>query len=252
MFAARPADGSHVGLHQLLHHLQSSPDREREQALAHVGGDLGHRHTHLLRHGQHVRIQRGRLILLGHSGPLSLGSSWRNTRDLPLGRHQAGDRHLKLPRDPGQPRPPRSARIQPKTPRNSGVCAVSYYWVLRSLGRPQRPRPAQGLCKGGGWHRTGDPRSHLERDTPIRRGPAARAQIGHRQPYSTGYRRCQPDSAGPRMSRRTTWSETISPWCGRCWVRTNVGDAGRFTVCSLWPLGQPATLPGRPGSEWKQ
>ncbi len=32
---------------------------------------------------------------------------------------------------------------------------------------------------------------------------------------------------------------------GRCWVRTNVGDAGRFTVCSLWPLGQPA-VPATP------
>ena len=101
---AWPADGSHIGLHQLLHHLQSGPDREREESLTHVGGNLGHRNAHLLRHGQRVRIRRGRLILLGHSGPLSLGSSWRNTRDLPLGRHQAGDRHLKLPRDPGQPR----------------------------------------------------------------------------------------------------------------------------------------------------
>jgi hypothetical protein len=48
------------------------PDREREESLTHVGGDLGHRNAHLLWHGQRVRIQRGRLILLGHSGPLYL------------------------------------------------------------------------------------------------------------------------------------------------------------------------------------
>src|SRR5215218_6808420 len=29
-------------------------------------------------------------------------------------------------------------------------------------------------------------------------------------------------------------------FCGRCWVRTNVGDADGFTDRSLWPLGQPA------------
>jgi hypothetical protein len=31
---------------------------------------------------------------------------------------------------------------------------------------------------------------------------------------------------------------------GRCWIRTNVGDADGFTDRSLWPLGQPAG--GRP------
>ena len=29
---------------------------------------------------------------------------------------------------------------------------------------------------------------------------------------------------------------------GGCWIRTNEGIAGRFTVCSLWPLGQPSGI----------
>src|SRR5215218_2388317 len=29
-------------------------------------------------------------------------------------------------------------------------------------------------------------------------------------------------------------------FCGRCWIRTNVGEADGFTDRSLWPLGQPA------------
>jgi hypothetical protein len=32
---------------------------------------------------------------------------------------------------------------------------------------------------------------------------------------------------------------------GGCWIRTNVGNAGRFTACSLWPLGQPSEVQHR-------
>ena len=49
-----------------------------------------------------------------------------------------------------------------------------------------------------------------------------RAAIGTEQPYSPGYGQRQPDS-GPI----TKWANALvkgrSPWCGRCWVRTNVG-----------------------------
>lgn len=29
---------------------------------------------------------------------------------------------------------------------------------------------------------------------------------------------------------------------GRGWIRTTESDADRFTVCSLWPLGNPSLL----------
>src|SRR4051794_36637171 len=48
-------------------------DREGEQSLAHVGSDLLHRDADMVRHGKCRRVGHGRLILLGHSGPLSLG-----------------------------------------------------------------------------------------------------------------------------------------------------------------------------------
>src|SRR5829696_3808999 len=34
--------------------------------------------------------------------------------------------------------------------------------------------------------------------------------------------------------------QTLVSFCGRCWIRTNVGEADGFTDRSLWPLGQPA------------
>jgi hypothetical protein len=77
VLAAPPARRGHVGLHQLLHHLQPGTDRQREQPLAQVSSDLVHRHAHLLRHGQRTRVEVVDLILLGHSGPLFVGSSWR-------------------------------------------------------------------------------------------------------------------------------------------------------------------------------
>jgi hypothetical protein len=94
VLAARPAHRGHVGLHQLAHHLQPGTDREGEQPLTHIGGDLIHRHTHLLGHGERTRLGRLPLVLLGHSGPLSPGSSLADAQHLPQGRRQAGDRHL--------------------------------------------------------------------------------------------------------------------------------------------------------------
>ena len=39
--------------------------------------------------------------------------------------------------------------------------------------------------------------------------------------------------AAPNLNKNTS---------GGCWIRTNVGNAGRFTACSLWPLGQPSEV----------
>ena len=44
--------------------------------------------------------------------------------------------------------------------------------------------------------------------------------------------------SGPECARRNDTYGTITS--GGCWIRTNVGNAGRFTACSLWPLGQPS------------
>jgi hypothetical protein len=55
-------------------------------------------------------------------------------------------------------------------------------------------------------------------------------QLGRLTLYQLSYSRSEPAPAGNRP-------EAIS---GGCWIRTNVGNAGRFTACSLWPLGQPS------------
>jgi hypothetical protein len=61
-----------------------------------------------------------------------------------------------------------------------------------------------------------------------------------KQPDSHGHsgtsagQKQQPASPGKSSSR------AISAGSGRCWVRTNVGEADGFTDRSLWPLGQPA------------
>jgi hypothetical protein len=47
--ALRAGQRGHVGVHQRLHHLQAGADGQRQQALLHALGDLGHRHTDLLR-----------------------------------------------------------------------------------------------------------------------------------------------------------------------------------------------------------
>jgi hypothetical protein len=73
VLAARPAHRRHVGLHQLLHHLQPGTDRQGQQAFAHVGGNLLHRHTRPLRHGERTRVELDPLILLGTTVPCLLG-----------------------------------------------------------------------------------------------------------------------------------------------------------------------------------
>ena len=73
VLALRPAHRGHVLFHQRLHHLQPGADRAGEQTLAHVLGDLGHRHAHRLRHRVAqlgARHRRPRLVVLGYGGPL--------------------------------------------------------------------------------------------------------------------------------------------------------------------------------------
>jgi len=48
MLALRPAHRGHVLGHDCLHHLQTGANREREQPLLHVLGNLTHRHSHRL------------------------------------------------------------------------------------------------------------------------------------------------------------------------------------------------------------
>ena len=94
VLATRPAHCGHVGLHQLLHHLQPCADREGQQPLAHVGGDLAHRHAHLLGHGERVRVAGLGLVPLVHGGPLSPWVVFGG-RPTPTARQASGgDRHL--------------------------------------------------------------------------------------------------------------------------------------------------------------
>src|SRR3954453_20095669 len=104
MLALRAGRRGHVGLHQRLHHLQTGPDGQGEQALAHRAGDLGHRHAHPLGHDELVaggRVDLLVLVLLGHGGPL-LVVSWR-TPNTYLTAGAGGGPPPQLLRDPGQP-----------------------------------------------------------------------------------------------------------------------------------------------------
>ena len=96
-----------VGFHQLPHHRQSGRDRRRQQPLLYLAGHFGQRDRHLSR----VPIPASSQCLSACSSDNSCSQrspvswrSWSDTRDLPSGRTQAGDRHLKRPRNPGQPR----------------------------------------------------------------------------------------------------------------------------------------------------
>jgi len=94
MSAPRPGQRGHVRVHQGAHHLQAGADGQGQQSLAHVLGDLVHRHADLLGHGERARVERRGLVLLGHGGPLLEVVSLADAQHLPQGRHQAGDRHL--------------------------------------------------------------------------------------------------------------------------------------------------------------
>ena len=100
--AAWPARRGHVGLHQLGHHLQPGTDREGEQSLTHVGGDLVHRDAHLLGHGERPRVDDVPLVALGHGGPLLPGCL--GGRPTPTARKaSSGGPPPQVLRDPGQP-----------------------------------------------------------------------------------------------------------------------------------------------------
>ena len=76
------------------HHLQPGTDRQGEQPLAQVGGDLLHRDAHLLGHGGAVVSDAVVWYFLVTAVPF-LGSSWR-TPETYHRQVSAGDRHLKF------------------------------------------------------------------------------------------------------------------------------------------------------------
>jgi hypothetical protein len=72
----------------------------------------------------------------------------------------------------------------------------------------------------------------LDRVT-VRAGDGIRThdvQLGRLTLYQLSYSRIELAPARDRPEANS----------GGCWIRTNVGNAGRFTACSLWPLGQPS------------
>src|SRR4051812_30459486 len=71
--ALGPACRGDVGVHHRGHHLQPGPDREGQQALAHVAGDLGEYHAHRVGHGGLARVDLLVLVGLAHGGPLPRG-----------------------------------------------------------------------------------------------------------------------------------------------------------------------------------
>ena len=94
--ALGPARRGHVRFHDRRHHLQPGPDREGQQALAHLTGQLGQRHAHRVRHGGLARVDLLVLVVLAHGGPLPRGVLGGSPEYLPHGRTQVGDRHLKF------------------------------------------------------------------------------------------------------------------------------------------------------------
>ena len=96
MLAPRAARRGDVVLHHRRQHLHPGPDRQGQQPLAQLAGQLGQRHAHPLRHG---RAGSSRSRCSGSSCARRSPSSWcswRFTRCLPRGGLQAGDRHLKF------------------------------------------------------------------------------------------------------------------------------------------------------------
>jgi hypothetical protein len=117
VLAARPAQppgvlGEHGG-----HHLHPRAHGQGQQALLRRLGYLGHRHDHLLRHGNlnrcRVSLGTAAVLLVGvaHGGPLPLSDDLAVARHLPPGRPRAGDRHSQVLRRPGHPRAERSRWI---------------------------------------------------------------------------------------------------------------------------------------------
>ncbi len=116
----------------------------------------------------------------------------------------------------------------------------------------RRPRPGSDRTVGGGPRRAGqggagspggwDATAHdRRRRSCLRPGAAPRlgavARPAQRE-LTRGAEYRPPACEASRRQKRQPEKDLARG--GRCWIRTNVGDAGRFTVCSLWPLGQPA------------
>ena len=94
--ALGPARRGHLRFHDRGHHLQAGPDRQGQQALAHLTGQLCQRHAHRVGHGGLARVDLLVLVVLAHGGPLPRGVLGGSPEYLPHGRAQAGDRHLKF------------------------------------------------------------------------------------------------------------------------------------------------------------
>ena len=114
-----PLSGEQPGLvvHDDVEHLEPCAHREGEQALLELAGEVGDRHGHCVRQRERrlvgglvviefgllwrhptgvARAVGGGLVVLSHDGPLPVRMSCDDARDLPPGRHQAGDRHSKI------------------------------------------------------------------------------------------------------------------------------------------------------------
>src|SRR5450756_1626388 len=102
VLALRPTPRLQVGAHHRGHHLQPRAHGHREQTFLHIAGELGQRHRHGLRQHGHRRARSLLLVVLLHSGPLSLGRL--GGRPTTTARQlSGGGPPPQLPRDPGQP-----------------------------------------------------------------------------------------------------------------------------------------------------
>src|SRR5207302_8040901 len=94
--ALRPTHRGDVSLHHRGQHLQTGAHRQGQQPLTNLTDQLTQHHAHLLRHSGRTRLALAVLVLLSHGGPLLRGVLGRPPECLPHGRHQAGDRRLKI------------------------------------------------------------------------------------------------------------------------------------------------------------
>jgi len=93
MLAPRSTRRGDVLFDERVHHLQPDADRQGQQPLAQVLGQLGHSHAHRLRHGQPARTLSSFWYILAHGGPFPRGVLGRSPEYLPCGRAQVRDRH---------------------------------------------------------------------------------------------------------------------------------------------------------------
>ena len=71
--ALRPARRGDVVLHHRRQHLQPGPDRQGQQPLAQLTGQLAQGHAHRVGHSGLARVDLGVLVGLAHGGPLPRG-----------------------------------------------------------------------------------------------------------------------------------------------------------------------------------